>query len=142
MNYVVGRLGSAIGEPTAHHWGIMKSTLLYLVNTRDYGLHFRRGRQKSHNKAQSKYKTDEIVAICDEDWANDRIGLKSIMVGFIAYQEMPVMWTSKKQDTIAMSTVDAEFLAMVNVLEIAVYLEQLGRSLQPRRAKLTLENDN
>lgn len=71
LTYVVGRMGVGLAEPTVRHWRILKSTLRYLARTRSYGLYFHK-RPKDDSSLETCFKTREITASSDGDWANDK----------------------------------------------------------------------
>lgn len=140
LAYVAGRLGAAMSRPTTRHWRIMIATLRYLKKTRNYGLFFKRNAEKkSINVA---FKTSPICASSDADWANDVTDRRSITGGLITYRGRPVAWMSKKQPTVALSTAEAEYRAMAEVTQRAIYTQTLATSFDKKPAEITLENDN
>lgn len=63
MSYNVGRLRAAIPDPSARHWKLVKSTLRYLTETKNYGSMFRRytnqeGIHASFKKRRIKVSSD------------------------------------------------------------------------------------
>jgi len=70
----------------------------YLKGTKNLGLHYRKS---------VDYK---LVGFCDTDYAGDRIERKSTS-GYCQFLgENMISWASKRQATIAMSTVEAEYI--------------------------------
>lgn len=87
-------------------------------------------------------KTRPISASSDVNWANDQIDRKSVTGGYITYHGMPISWTSKKHTAGAMSTADAEYRPMADVLLRAVYVKQLATTFEIIPQGMTMENDN
>lgn len=55
---------------------------------------------------------------------------------------MTVGWLSKKQTSTAMSTAEAEYRAMTEVLQRAVYSQKLAATFDKKQSSIILENDN
>lgn len=53
---------------------------------------------------------------CDADWANDKEDLKSVCGFVIIMSGGAVAWKSKKQNLIATSTVEAEYVSITFVV--------------------------
>jgi hypothetical protein len=74
-----------------------------------------------------------ITAYSDADWAGDKIDRKST-TGYCTFINNNLMsWQSKKQPTVALSTTEAEYMALVEVtkevLWIKMMLEELGKQV-------------
>ncbi|KAJ8873885.1 hypothetical protein PR048_024721 [Dryococelus australis] len=75
--------------------------LMYLAYTQNLGLTFKRG-------------SSGLVGYCDADWHGDSMDRKSVC-GFIAlYNGNPIVWFSRKQSCVALSTMEAEYVAGVS----------------------------
>ncbi len=53
-----------------------------------------------------------------------------------------VSWSSKRQDTVALSTVEAEYMAAAACVKQALWLRQLLTDLDLPRVMLTINSDN
>lgn len=73
IGFVVGRLGTAMGQPTIRHWKIMNATLRYLKKTRNFGLIFRKKKRQGKSTVETSNKTRPIQSCANADWANDRM---------------------------------------------------------------------
>jgi hypothetical protein len=87
-----------------------------------------------------------ITGYCDSDWASDTMGRKSVS-GFIIYLgNSPVCWYSKSQTVVALSSAEAEFMAMTppsqNIVWIRSMLSQIGWSSLKWKYASTLWSDN
>ena len=52
-----------------------------------------------------------LQVFVDSDWAGDRVDRKSISGFVVMFEGGAVSWGSKKQTSVALSTVEAEFIA-------------------------------
>jgi len=52
-----------------------------------------------------------LIGFCDADYAGDRIERKSISANCQFLRENLISWASKRQATIDMSTVEAEYIS-------------------------------
>lgn len=57
----------------------------------------------------------------------------------ITYHGMPIGWLSKTQDDVPLSTEDAEYRAMVEVIQRAVYAITLARSFSKEQVTIEME---
>lgn len=87
-------------------------------------------------------KSAMIRVSLDADWANDRGDRRSITGGIIRYAGCPVAWVSRKQDAVALSTADAEYRAIAEVVQRAIYTSNLATTLHKHRMGITFETDN
>ena len=58
--------------------------------------------------------SDDIYAFTDASWANDRDERKSFGGYLIFLGGVPLSWGCKKQSVVALSSMEAEFMAVVN----------------------------
>lgn len=97
--YSVGYLSRFLDRPTKRTWEAAKRILRYLNSTKDYGLQFKVGNMQ------------EMIGICDADWAGDRKTRKSVS-GFICFHAgNPIAWHSRKQACVAQSSMEAEYIS-------------------------------
>lgn len=101
LSAAVSMLGKFASSPTPAQWKMMKHVLRYLAGTSDYGILY---------KARRGMK---LVGCSDADWARDscRRSRSGIL---ITLNGSPVIWTSKMQTAVALSTAEAEFSALAH----------------------------
>jgi hypothetical protein len=87
-----------MANPGRQHWTAVKRILRYLKGTLDYGISF-----------SGKY--DGLVGYADSDWGNNTDSRKS-RTGYMFFTNGPISWESRLQSTVALSTVEAEYLAL------------------------------
>lgn len=112
--YVVSMLSQHLAKPKMSHYAIAKQTLRYLKGTKCKTLKFSRCA-----------KSFEIVGYSDSDWANNVNDRRSISGMLFLMGEGLISWKSKKQSVIALSTCEAEYIALSSCVQEAKFLQQL-----------------
>lgn len=113
------------------HWNHLKRILRYLRGSKEMRLVYKRGNAKP------------LIGYVDADWANDVDERKST-TGFI-FQVFgnTVVWSSKKQGLVAMSTTEAEYVAASTATSEAIWLTTILEDLRIDSQKpITLFEDN
>lgn len=98
------------------HWNAVKRILRYLQQTKHYKL--------TYKKSDS-----ELVGYSDADWASDTTDRKSTTGYVFMLSCGPICWSSKKQPTIALSSTEAEYMALTNTIQEAIWLNGLKSEL-------------
>ena len=68
---------------------------------------------------------DELIGYCDADWAGDNEDRRSTTGYIFTLAGGPVSWMSKKQQTVALSTCEAEYMAMSEATKEALWMQRL-----------------
>ena len=97
--YIVGMLGRYLSNPGMGHWKAAKRVMRYLRRTRNYMLTYKR----SNNL--------EVVGYSDSDFAGCQDTSKSTTGYVYLLAGGAISWKSVKQEIIATSTMEAEFIA-------------------------------
>ncbi|GAU48747.1 hypothetical protein TSUD_241680 [Trifolium subterraneum] len=122
--FAVGLCARFQTSPKESHLIAVKRIFRYLVGTPDVGLWYKKG---SHF---------DLQAYCDADYAGDKIERKSTSGACQFLGEALVSWCCRKQNTIALSTTEAEYVAASNccsqVIWIKNQLEDFSLSKVPR----------
>ena len=106
-----------LNAPTRQHWKCVKRILRYLVGTKHVGIRFVHvGNLK-------------LTAFSDSDWAGDEYHRKSRTGFVVLLGGGPINWTSRLQDTIALSSTEAEYIAMTETAQDLIWLQYLLESL-------------
>lgn len=93
------------------HWIAAKRVLRYLQDTRRMGLRFRKtGRS--------------LKGFVDADWANCPYDRKSYTGYAFILAGCPISWEAKKQKTVALSSTEAEYMALSEATKEATYLKR------------------
>uniref|UniRef100_T1IRA5 Reverse transcriptase Ty1/copia-type domain-containing protein n=1 Tax=Strigamia maritima TaxID=126957 RepID=T1IRA5_STRMM len=100
--YSVIALSQYSGAHTSKHVKALMQVLQYVLNTADYCIEL------------TQCSSDRVWSYSDASWADDPLTSLSFG-GFIVYLGgVPIVWSCKKQSSVACSTMEAEFVAMVN----------------------------
>ncbi|XP_076348071.1 uncharacterized protein LOC143245599 [Tachypleus tridentatus] len=98
--YAVGAISKYCAQPNTVHLTAAKRILRYLKGTTDLSLKF------------EKVPGDVITGYPDADFAGDLDDRKSTSGNIFIQAEAAVSWISKKQSTMALSTSEAEYIAL------------------------------
>lgn len=117
LSFVVSKLSQHFSEPSEEHWNTVKHVFRYLKGTTNRGLCFKRD------------DTDALGLIVhsDADWAAEVTDRRSI-TGYcvsLSQKSSLISWKSRKQPTVALSTCEAEYMALATAIQECMYLQQL-----------------
>lgn len=114
--FAIGRLSSYVSDPTKGHMQAQKKLSRYLRSSQDLGLMFRRGGGK-------------LIGYSDSDYAMDKADRVSILGSIFFLCGSPVSWMSRKQKSVATSTMEAEYMAMNACAKQSQFLAALLREM-------------
>jgi hypothetical protein len=89
-------------DPKEVHLRVVKRIMRYLVYTPKFGLLY------------PKRSTFDLIGYSDADWAGCKIDRKSTSWTCQFLERSLVSWASKKQNSVALSTTEAEYIAVVH----------------------------
>ena len=114
--FAVGNAARYCSNPSQAHWSAVKRILRYLRGTTNLGL---------------LYKPDnaDLVGYSDADWAGDSNDRKSTSGYVFLLSGSAISWRSKKQSSVALSTAEAEYIALSSATQEGMWLRQLFSSL-------------
>ena len=108
-----------------------KRILRYLKGTSNYGL-----RYKDNSGS-------EITGYSDADWAGDTGDRKSTSGYVFTQAGAAISWKSSKQKCVALSTAEAEYVALSAAVQEAIWLQQLTSDLLNKNiGEMTVHEDN
>lgn len=136
ITFVFGRLRAAMATPTVSHWNVMKETLVYLHKTRNHGPHFRR--KQHQNEIHSTSAKKPLTSFPDSDWENEKVDRRSVAGGFFTWFGKPLGWHSKNQSVVATSTSEAEYRAIIEFVQRAIFAQTLATSFTKERPHIAL----
>lgn len=125
ISYAVGVVSKFNAAPTQQHMTAVKRILRYLKGTLDICLQY------------SKDGDGDIVGYSDADWGNDESRYSTSGIAFLLGNGA-ISWQSQKQGTIALSTVEAEYVALSGATQEAIWLRRLMRDLSTSVEKPTV----
>ncbi len=128
-----------ITNPGPKHWKAAKNALRYLKETKDYGLIL--GHKEYENKMEIKEL--KFKGLSDADFANSIDDRKSIGGILVNLWNSPIAWTSKIQPTVALSTTEAEYMALCKLTQEVFYFRKLCKEMKLNiKEPITMMEDN
>ena len=115
--YAVQALGRHLQASGAEHVNAAKRVLRYLKGTRELGIKF--------SAAGSRAAGGELVGYSDSDWGGDIDTRRSTTGYLFTMAGAGVSWKSRLQPTVALSSTEAEYMALCAATQEAVYMRQL-----------------
>lgn len=117
LAYTVNLLSQFNTNPGKEHWQAAKRVLRYLKGTSNHGLDY---------KKSSK----PLFGFVDADWGAD-LDDRSSHTGFVfQLAGAAVTWESRKQRTVALSSTEAEYVALSEATKEAVYLRNFLKEVK------------
>jgi hypothetical protein len=115
----VSQVAKFCEDPGVAHWDAVKRIVLYLHGTRNYRL-----------QLGGMDPNFEVSSFADADWAGDLDNRKS-RTGFVIYLNgSAIMWSSKLQKSTALSSTEAEYLALssttTSILWLRNFVKEMG----------------
>ena len=110
LSFAVSLLSRFQSNPGIEHWNALMHVIGYIKNTMDYGLTYTRG------NGVSPY------AFVDADYGGCKDTRRSTSGYVFMMAGGPVAWSSKRQATVALSTVEAEYVAMSRCAQQMVWM--------------------
>ena len=127
--FAVGALARFMSAPTAAHWNLATGVLRYLVGTATQGLVYTRGQ-------------GDVIGWCDSDYAGD-LSKRRSTTGFVfTYNGTAVSWASRLQATVAVSTVEAEYMAASFATKEALWLRKILSEMGVEVGTMCMQGDN
>lgn len=124
--YAVSCAARFCAKPTKQHWSAVKRILRYLKGTSRFGL---------------AYKGDTANAVTgysDADWAGD-VGDRKSTSGYVfMLGGAAISWRSSKQTCVALSTAEAEYIALSAAAQEAAWLQKLVSDLLNKNIQETV----
>ena len=119
--YAVGLVSRYQSNPGRNHWKAVKRILRYLKGTANYSICYQ-GRDL------------RLVGYTDADWGGDLDERKSTSGYAFLLNNGAISWSSKKQTCVALSTMEAEFVACSAAVQEAVWLRRFLQHLEVTEA--------
>ena len=118
--YATMALGQYNANPTRAHLLAAKGVLRYLLGTIDFALEYNFAQMPVGNPTSAFIPNN--CAFTDADWASDEGDRRSISGFAIFLSSGLVAWSAIKQRTTALSSTEAEYMALVHVIREGLWL--------------------
>ena len=115
--FSVAVLSRFMHSPSQNHLSCAKRILRYLKGTSDFGIWYKDGMNEA------------LLGYSDSDWAGSLDDSKSTSGYIYTLGNGPFSWNSKKQQTVAQSTAEAEYIACSSCANQGVWLRKLLEDL-------------
>lgn len=123
ISMAVNMLSRFNKDPRKEHWSAVKRVFRYLKGTLSTRLCYR------------KETNIDFLAYSDADWANDVNERKSTTGYVTLFQGGAISWSSKRQPTVALSSTEAEYMALSAVTQEVIWLRSLSEEINPSNKK-------
>jgi hypothetical protein len=129
ISFAASYLARQLARPTDHYWNMALGVVAYLVQTRTVGIVLG-GKEKP------------LEGWVDADWAGCKESRRSTTGWVFRLNGSPIVWSSRRQATVAASTVEAEYVAVSEAAREAMWLRGLLEELGSRQPPTRLWCDN
>jgi hypothetical protein len=137
ITYAVNRLSAYTANPSMVHYTAAKRILRYLAGTKNFGITYSRGRTYLQFQGENPFYGYADVAYANSDGLRSTTGYVFIASGGA------ITWGSKKQSLVALSSTEAEYIALSEAARDAKWLEALYDELSySRKGPILLLGDN
>ena len=127
ISFAVTALSQFSKNPGNSHWLSLKRLLKYLKGTMNfklvYGAH-------NYDRPIEKHSAEELITgFCDADWGSNIDDRRSITGYIFLFNGSAISWKSKKQPSVALSSVEAEYMSASQATREAVWLKRFLHEL-------------
>ena len=128
----VGQVCRFMHNPGKEHWKATKKIIKYLYSNRDRGLFYKYGNGSK----------PILVGYCDSDYNADPDERKSTTGYVFKLNGRTITWNSRKQSSTALSTSEAEYMALCEAAKEAVWLKRVLKELGFEQGTVKIYEDN
>lgn len=126
--YAVSLLSIFMQEPTQMHFGAAKRILWYLHSTLDYGILYK------------PIQDSKLIGYCDSDWGGSLDDMKRTSSYVFSIGSGVCSWMSKKQNSVAQSSAEAEYVAAAKATSQAIWLRRILENIGEKQLEGTVLN--
>jgi hypothetical protein len=134
ISYATSVIASHASDPRSENWTQVKRILRYLSGTINYSLTY------SNDTTQISYR--KIVAYSDASYAPNNLSRKSHGAYIFMYNGGAISWSSKRQSIIALSSCEAEYVALCEAAKESEWLSNLHKEINGHSEPTLIFEDN
>lgn len=151
LAFIVGVLAESQADPALRHWQAIKRVLRYVKGTIHHGISYSNqknddGTKQSHIEVYTATKPcpkkNQLTAYADADFAECRDTRRS-RTGFVHFLNGgPVAWCARKQKSVVLSTMEAEYIALSQCTHHTISLRTRLQELNVQQGRTLMFCDN
>ncbi|GAB2268189.1 hypothetical protein Dimus_038699 [Dionaea muscipula] len=131
LSYSISLLSRFMSNPGTEHWTALKWLLRYLNSTVSVGLLYKKWTD-----------TLDLAAYVDSDFAGDRDCRKSTTSYNVTLGGNCISWKSQLQPLVALSSTEAEYVAITDVFKEAIWLQGMLKEINLLDHSCTIFSDS
>lgn len=117
ISFAVNDVSRFNSQHSEDHWRAVKRIMRYLKGTANFKLIFSSSKEKS------------FMCYTDADWASDIDKRRSCSGHVTLMANAAISWSSKRQKTVALSSTEAEYMAMSSAVCDILWTQQMAKEL-------------
>ena len=106
-------------DPGVSHWKAVRKILSYIAGTVDLGLVYKRG------------SSDVLTVYADSSYAPKATDRRSVSGGLVMFCGAAIAWLSRTQRIVSLSSTEAEYIAVSDVLRETIFLRGVFQFIRP-----------
>ena len=131
LAYSISLLSRFMSNPSKPHWLALKHLLRYINGSLNTGLCYERRKN-----------TLDLVGFVDADFAGDRDSRKSTTSYYFTLDGNCISWKSQLQPLVALSSTEAEYIAMTDAVKEAIWLRGILEEINLLQGDVIVYTDN
>lgn len=130
ISFAVSQLAKVQSNPAKTHWDAAKRMYRYLIGSAERGIVYKAGNGSS-------------IMYCDASWADGADKRRSTTGWVCTVDGAAISWESRLQKTVAMSSTEAEYMAISDATKEALWIRKLMAEIAGTNAlPIRIKSDN
>ena len=131
--YMISILSRNLKNPSVQHMNAAKRVMRYLSGTINEGLLFTNDKREG---------VPLFEAYSDASWASNLENRRSTTGFMVKYNGTPISWRSQRQPTASLSTAEAEYLAITEVLKDILWYRKIVKEIFNQTISIPIYSDS
>lgn len=133
LSHAISILSRYMIDPSLNHWDALKKVLRYMREAINLGILFEKISDKNDQP---------LVGFVDFDFATDLDNIRSQTEIVFTLFRTAINWKSSLQHIVALSTTEAEYLAMTETVNEGIWLRGLVSKFSLIQENMSIKRDN
>jgi hypothetical protein len=143
ISYAVNQVARYMENPGVQHWDAVQRILVYLRGSQNKSIVFESDENSATTRGYYSYPKANAQFYVDADHATNKDDRRSVTGYTFVLAGGPVSWQSKTQPTVALSSMEAEYMAACSATQEALWLAMLLEQMSIQISKpIVLNEDN